>query len=114
MRVRVSEVPEVPLPAQHLTMRRLAGRDQHGPDISVTWVQIDGRHRKMRSDHTTRVYYFLDGTGEFKLGDGQPFGVAKDDMVVIPKGTPYEFTGTLTYLVMNGPAFKQGDDVVME
>ncbi len=35
-------------------------------------------------------------------------------MVVIPRGTPYEFTGTLTYLVMNGPAFKQGDDVVME
>ncbi len=41
----------------------------------MTWVQIDGWHRKMRSDNTTRVYYFLDGTGEFKLGDGEAFPV---------------------------------------
>lgn len=114
MRVRVSETPEIPLPEQSLTMKRLANRDQHGPDISVTWVKIWGHHRKMRSDNTTRVYYFLEGTGEFKLGDGEPFTIQKDDLVVIPRGTPYEFTGHMTYLVMNGPAHVRGDDIVME
>jgi mannose-6-phosphate isomerase-like protein (cupin superfamily) len=114
MRVRVSETPEIPLPEQFLTMRRLAGRDQNNAEISVTWVKIWGRHRKMRSDNTTRVYYFLEGTGEFKLGDGEPFAIGKDDLVTIPRGTPYEFTGHMTYLVMNGPAHMRGDDIVME
>ena len=32
-------------------------------------------------------------------------------MVVVPRGTPYEFRGEITYLVVNGPAFVEGDDV---
>ena len=32
------------------------------------------------------------------------------DVVVVPRDTPYAFEGEMTYLVVNGPGFVDGDD----
>jgi hypothetical protein len=32
-------------------------------------------------------------------------------VVVVPRGVAYALAGDLTYLVVNGPAFRAGDDV---
>jgi mannose-6-phosphate isomerase-like protein (cupin superfamily) len=102
--------PDIAAPADDVVMRPLVRRDRHGTDVSITWVRLDGRHRRLRTDRSTRVYYILDGTATFDVG-GDRFDVRKDDVVVVPVSTPYEFWGETTYLVVNGPAFAEGDDV---
>jgi mannose-6-phosphate isomerase-like protein (cupin superfamily) len=110
MRISPRDVAEISAPQDMLVMRALV----RGGDVSVTWVRLDGRHRRLRTDRSTRVYYVLDGSATFVLGDDLPFEIAKDDAVVVPCGVPYEFWGEMTYLVINGPAFVDGDDVYEE
>lgn len=111
MRIRREDVPDLVDQRDAIRMRALVRAQEHGGDLSLTWVHLSGRHRRLRTDRSTRVYYVLDGTATFVLGDGEPFAVAADDVVVVPRGTPYEFHGEMTYLVVNGPAFVEGDDV---
>ena len=42
---------------------------------------------------------------------GVAFVARAGDAVTIERGTPYAFEGELTYLVVNGPGFVDGDDV---
>lgn len=109
--VKLGDVPEVAAPEDAVVMRALVRRAEHGSDLSVTWVRLEGRHRRLRTDRSTRVYYVLEGEATFGLGDGEPFALGTGDTVVVPAGVPYEFWGEMTYLVVNGPAFADGDDV---
>jgi uncharacterized cupin superfamily protein len=111
VRVRLDEVPEILEPENNLAARPLVSGAQHGPDISVTWIRLSGRHRRLRTDRSTRVYHVLDGSARFQIGDGEELTVEAGDTIVVPRGVPYEFAGEMTYLVMNGPAFVEGDDV---
>ena len=114
MRIALTDVPELTAPEDAVVMRALVRRPEHGADLSVTWVRLDGRHRRLRTDRSTRVYHVLDGEATFVLGDGDPFAIGAGDTVVVPRGMPYELSGALTYLVINGPAFAEGDDVYEE
>jgi len=105
--------PDIAAPEDDVVMRRLVRRDRHGSAVSVTWVRLDGRHRRLRTDRSTRVYYILDGTATFDVG-GHRYDVQKDDVVLVPVSTPYELWGQTTYLVVNGPAFADGDDVYVQ
>jgi mannose-6-phosphate isomerase-like protein (cupin superfamily) len=105
------DVPEVSAPDDALVMRALVRRAEHGDDVSVTWVRLDGRHRRLHTDRSTRVYYVLEGSASFRLGEEQEVEVVAGDTVVVRRGTSYEFEGAMTYLVINGPAFRDGDDV---
>ena len=97
-----------------LTYRRLVRRDRHGDGISVTWISLRGRHRRLVCQESDRVYYILSGKATFTLGDAvaQPAGAG--DTVFIPRGTSYDFAGDIDYLVMNGPAFRPGSDDYLE
>jgi len=111
MLVRARDVPEVAEPSNHVVMRALVRAADHGPDLSMTWVRLSGRHRALRTERSTRVYYLLGGSGRFEVGDDPPFDADAGDVVVVPRGVRYAFEGEMTYLVVNGPAFHEGDDV---
>ena len=110
MLVRRDDAPEIVDELDALVMRKLVRAD-HGPDISVTWVRLSGRHRRLLTRRSTRLYYVLDGSATFVVGDEPQFEARRGDVVVVARGTPYEFWGEVTYLVVNGPAFVEGDDV---
>src|SRR3954471_14144227 len=99
--IALDDVAEVAGPADAVVMRPLVRGDAHGDDLSVTWVRLDGRHRRLRTERSTRVYFVLDGGASFRLGDGDALAVAAGDTVVVPRGVPYEFEGSMTYLVIN-------------
>ena len=111
MLIRPGEVPEIEEPSNDLVMRRLVDAETGDGDLSVTWVRLSGRHRRLRTDRSTRVYYVLDGEGRFALGDEPEATIRTGDVIVVPRGVPYALDGDLTYLVVNGPAFRSGDDV---
>jgi mannose-6-phosphate isomerase-like protein (cupin superfamily) len=112
--IRLEDQPQKAEPLNDAVVRPLVSADAHGPDISATWVRLGGRHRRLRTDHSTRVYHVLDGRATFQVGEEPPFEIETGDTVVVPRGAPYEFAGEMTYLVMNGPAFVEGDDVYEE
>ena len=115
MLIRLDEVPDIEAPDNDLVMKHAINRDRHSRDLSVTWVNIDGRHRRLASTAGDRVYYVIEGEGRFQVGDGAPWvTAATGDLVLIPRDVPYELEGRLTYLVINGPAFGPGSDRYVE
>ncbi|MFO0995872.1 MAG: hypothetical protein U1F33_04245 [Alphaproteobacteria bacterium] len=112
--IRPDEVPSASEPENALVYKKLIEGAVHGPDISVTWIKIQGRHRKLVCDASDRVYHILSGEGVFTLGKAAPAVAKAGDTIFIPRGTPYAFEGEMTYLVMNGPAFRPGTDHYLE
>ena len=107
-------VPEEVQPGRSLILKRVIRAEDHGPNLSVTWVRISGHHERVVNDRCDRVYYIIEGSGRFQVGDGAPVEtVSAGGFVYIAHGTPYEFSGEMTYLVSNGPAFTQGSDRVL-
>jgi mannose-6-phosphate isomerase-like protein (cupin superfamily) len=114
MIIRPDDVPEEIQAPRPLVLKRYIRRDTHGPNVSVTWVRIAGHHERIANPDSDRVYYVLKGFGRFQVGDGAPIDIVSDgDLVFVPHGTPYEFDGEMTYLVINGPAFTPGSDRVL-
>ncbi len=97
-----------------LSFRRMVRRDWHGPLISLTWIRLDGRHQRIVCHESDRVYYIIEGAATFEIGDRPAESVGAGDVVFLPRGTPYAFEGDVTYLVMNGPAFRPGSDIVVD
>lgn len=97
-----------------LSFRRIVRRDRHGSGISMTWIRLKGRHRRIVCHESDRVYYILAGSADFRLGDSPPEKTVAGDSVFIPRGTPYDFTGEIDYLVMNGPAFLPDSDIYLD
>jgi hypothetical protein len=110
---RLEDLPLIPEPANDVEMRMLLRADDSPADLSITWVRIDGHHQRLRTDASTRLYQVLDGTGTITVGD-EELVVAAGDLVVIPPSTPYHLDGTLTYLVLNQPGFRAGDDLYLD
>jgi quercetin dioxygenase-like cupin family protein len=91
------------------------GRFEEGASsTSITRVVIDGRHRKLASNRSVRLYFVLSGELTFFLGDGGPTRIATGDLLSIPRGCPYSLEGHAEYLVMNSPAFEEDDDYYFE
>jgi mannose-6-phosphate isomerase-like protein (cupin superfamily) len=104
--------PEIQAPEDDLTMRALL-RAEHGAGLSLTSVRLSGAHRPLRAPRTARVYYVLEGSASFTIGEEELVAGA-GDVVVIPKGERYSLAGKLTYLVLNAPPYVEGDDVYDE
>jgi hypothetical protein len=113
MVIHLENVPDVLQPPRPLRMKKVVNQtlSEH---ISLTWVNIWGRHEKVVCDRSDRVYYIIDGTAEFQVGNEAAGRVSSGDVVFIPRGVPYVFEGHMTYIVMNGPGFVEGSDRIVE
>lgn len=63
-----------------------------------------------------RVYLVIDGAGEFYFGgeegqDEETVAVEKDDVLLIPKGTVYDYEGRMRLFLAHFPAYEQDSDV---
>ena len=78
--------------------------------LSVTYITIFGRLRQITCDESDRAMFIVNGQAIVKVGEDAPAHVSQGDFVLIPRGTPYEFKGNLTYIVINSPAYREGSD----
>jgi mannose-6-phosphate isomerase-like protein (cupin superfamily) len=112
--VRIADVVAMSQPDNELLLRALVGAADSDGDISVSWVQLSGRHRRLRTTRSTRVYLVLTGAVTMRLGGDAPRLLEAGQLVVISASTPYELSGVGTYLVINSPAFQPGDDEYLD
>jgi mannose-6-phosphate isomerase-like protein (cupin superfamily) len=108
--VRVADVAATSEPDNELLLRALVSATDTDGDVSVTWVQLAGRHRRLRTARSTRIYLVLAGAVTMSLGGDEPRLLEAGQLLVVSAGTPYELSGIGTYLVINAPAFQPGDD----
>jgi mannose-6-phosphate isomerase-like protein (cupin superfamily) len=108
--VKAPLVEEVREENNHLTLRKLVNTVDDGPDLSVTWVKIDGEHGALSTKASTRVYYILQGEFVFRIDDQEDLRATEGDAITICRECIYSFIGKGSYLVINGPGFQEGDD----
>ena len=83
---------------------------------SVGIVESRGRHGRIKNPISDRVYLVLDGEGEFRFGgeegqDEETYPVSKDDVLLIPKGTVYDYEGRMRLFLAHFPAYEQDSGV---
>ncbi|HEU0073836.1 MAG TPA: hypothetical protein VFS30_07475 [Dehalococcoidia bacterium] len=113
MIIHLRDMAETPQEPRPLVLKRVINVDEHSANLSLTWVRIWGHHDRVVNEASDRAYYIIGGSGRFQVGDGAVEAVGEGDVVFIAAGTPYEFDGEMTYVVMNGPAYATDSDRVL-
>jgi len=121
--IRLKDVPEIAETGPDrdtVVMKKAMGSKRRDPafvgefqtdSLSITYIKVWGRLRRMLCEETDRAMFIVEGDLIAKVGDEPPEHVKVGDFVLIPKGTPYEFKGNCTYLVINSPAYREGSDL---
>ena len=79
--------------------KRVVKIDEHPDQISVTWGRLWGHHDRVVNEISDRVYYIIEGSARFQVGDDTPIEtVEAGDFVFIPQHVPYEFEGEMRYI----------------
>ena len=112
--MRPADVPTVREPANGLSMRALVTGRTRDAGLSLTEVDLDGVHRRLRSRRTARTYYVLEGGFAFEVEQEPARDVLAGEVLVLLPGTAYGFRGRGRYLVLNAPAFEDGDDEYLD
>lgn len=110
-KIQIDQIPWLPEPDNNLKYKPLITAKEHGRDISVTYIEIDGEHHELRTDSSTRLYFLINGEFRFVINDQETFEATTGDLILIKRGDRYSFSGHGRYLVINGPAFQNGDDI---
>lgn len=58
--------------------------------MSVVYAELEGVHGEVKTNEVERVYYILDGEGEFSI-DGKTVSVSKEDVITVPSNTIYDY-----------------------
>ena len=83
------------------------------PNASVAFMVVSGRHGKNKNMKSDRVYIIKAGSGKFVI-DEKGTEVGKNDVIIIPKGTPYDFMGEMQLFLVDTPAFEKDADMPLE
>ena len=81
-------------------------------DFSGALIEINGDHGKLKCLNEDRIYFIIEGNGEFDL-DGEVSEVGVGDLIFVPKETPYNIKGKLKYFLVCSPEFNPEDDVFL-
>lgn len=82
-------------------------------NFSSAYVEINGNHGKLKCLNEDRIYFVVEGEGKFVVNEEET-SVAAQDLVFIPKNTPYDIIGDLKYFLVCSPEFKPEDDVFLK
>jgi hypothetical protein len=97
----------------HLLLKTLLNAQGSDGRISITEVEINGAHKSLETKSELRTYYILSGSLEFNINGVSAIKVVQGDILTLEKHAQYSMDGSAKYLVINTPAFKDGDDVYL-
>src|SRR5438067_883592 len=84
---------------------------------SAAYFEVTASHGLTMSTANDRVYYVIEGHGEFIMG-GETIPVTATDVVIVPKNTEYDYWAasgqTLKLLLVHTPAFEAEAEVKMD
>lgn len=86
------------------------------PRASTAYFEVTGRHGRVKTTQSDRIYFIIEGEGEFDI-DGKTTRVSKTDVVIVPKNTPYDYRAiskVLKLFLVHCPAFSQMSEIELE
>jgi len=104
---------EILEPENSLKLKTLFNSIKSDGAISVTEVEISGEHQRLRTNSILRTYYLVTGSLEFTIDSESGINMHAGDVLTLKEGCEYSLKGTAKYLVINTPAFKDGDDTYL-
>lgn len=75
--------------------------------------RTETRHGRIKNIASDRLYLVLEGQGRFTVA-GEAFDVAKGDVVLVPRNTPYDYEGQLKVFLVHSPANNDEADISLE
>lgn len=78
-------------------------------NASAAYFEVTGNHGKIKTSLSDRIYYVVEGKGEFII-DEEHILVEKTDVIIVPKNTPYDYCaidGILKLFLVHTPAYDQ-------
>jgi len=81
--------------------------------FSGALIEINGKHDKIKCLKEGRIYFVVEGGGKF-IVDGKGDKVSKNDLIFIPKNTPYDIIGKMKYFLVCSPEFNPKDDISLD
>ena len=78
-------------------------------DFSGALIEMNGDHGKIKCLGEDRIYFILEGDGKFVIGD-ESNDVSPNDLIFVPKNTPYNIIGKMKYFLICSPEFDPRDD----
>ncbi len=71
---------------------------------SAAYIEVNGRKEKTRNTISDKIFYVVEGSGNFMI-NGETVPVKASDVIIVPKMTPYYYWGTMTLFLVDTPAF---------
>lgn len=83
------------------------------PRMSAAYFVCKGKHPKMKSTNSDRLYLVLKGEGKFFI-KSKVLSVKQNEIIIIPKNTPYCYQGEMECFLVHSPAFDRKKEVRYE
>lgn len=61
--------------------------------MSVVYAELEGDHGQVHTEDLERIYYIIEGQGEFNIGE-EKINVSTGDVITIPPKTEYNYRPT--------------------
>lgn len=81
--------------------------------MSAAFFACKGKHPKMKSINSDRLYLVLKGEGVFHI-NGKMIAVKEKEIIIVPKNTPYSYEGTMECFLVHAPAFDRKKEIRIE
>ncbi len=82
-------------------------------NFSGALIEINGDHGLLKNLKEDRIYFIIEGNGSFIINN-QEKDVSLNDLIFVPKETPYNIIGKMKYLLICSPEFNPEDDVLLK
>lgn len=86
-------------------------------NASAIYFEVTGRHGKIKTTLSDRIYFVVSGEGEFMINKKE-IPVKEKDVIIVPKNTPYDYRAvnntTLKLFLVHTPAYDEQHEVQLE
>lgn len=85
-------------------------------NASGAYFEVTGAHGKVKTTRSDRIYFVVEGKGEFVV-DNERIPVEATDVIVIPKDTPYDYrakSGVLKLFLVHTPAYHPDYEIKLD
>jgi mannose-6-phosphate isomerase-like protein (cupin superfamily) len=79
--------------------------------MSAAVFTCNGKTKKMKSLNNDRLYIIVEGNGVFTIKN-LSIDVHKNDIVIVPKNTIYNYCGVMKCFLVHSPAFNKGEEII--
>jgi mannose-6-phosphate isomerase-like protein (cupin superfamily) len=85
-------------------------------NASAAYFEVTKSHGKTKTTKSDRIYYIIEGVGEFTISN-EAIKVEKTDVIIVPRDTPYDYKaidGVLKLFLIHVPAYDGKAEVKLE